>query len=161
MQEQSKYAEAFELLRSGYHLQRKGKLVQAIRKYKASIKLLPTAEAHTYLAWALGLQGKYTRAISECYRAIQLDEDYGNAYNDLGYYLTLYKRYDEAIGWMTKALSCTRFEDRHTAHYNIGRAHEFKGEWSTAMKHYQLSIKMGADFYAGVDAILRLQGMMN
>lgn len=161
MQDKNKSSEAFELLRKGYHLQRKGKIRQAIREYKASLKLLPTAEAHTYLGWALGLQGRYDRAIKECYRAIQLDEDYGNGYNDLGYYLILFKKYDEAIGWLTKAIAAPRFDGRHMAYYNLGRAYELQGEWKKAVVYYRESSLLAPGFYGGIDALLRLQGMMN
>ncbi|MBI2420289.1 MAG: tetratricopeptide repeat protein [Ignavibacteriales bacterium] len=161
MQENSKYAEAFELIRSGYHDQKRGKIRMAVRKYKASIRLLPTAEGHTYLGWAYSLVGKYDRAILECYKAIDIDEDYGNSYNDLGYYLTLFKRYDEAKTWLTKAIAAPRFDERYWAYYNLGRIHELTGNWNEALKLYYRAIEFDPKFSNGVDATLRLHGLMN
>ncbi|MCE1189179.1 MAG: tetratricopeptide repeat protein [Ignavibacteria bacterium] len=161
MQENSKYAEAFELIRSGYQEQKRGRIKQAIRKYRASIRLLPTAEAHTYLGWAYSLVGKFDRAIKECYKAIDIDEEYGNSYNDLGYYLTLFKRYEEALEWLHKAVAAPRFSERHWAYYNIGRIYELQGAWDVALKFYFQSIKIHPDFITGVESALRVQGMLN
>lgn len=161
MQENSKYAEAFELIRSGYQNQKHGRLRLAIKKYKASIKLLPTAEGHTYLGWAYSLVGKYDKAILECYKAIDIDEEYGNSYNDLGYYLTLFKRYEEAKEWLNRAIAAPRFDERYWAYYNLGRIYELTGDWHQALKLYYQSVQLDPQFTNGVDAALRLQGQLN
>ena len=54
---------------------------------KRSIEIPPTAEAHTYLGWTYSLQGKLDEATAECLRAIEIDPEFGNPYNDIGVYL--------------------------------------------------------------------------
>ncbi|NIO09761.1 MAG: tetratricopeptide repeat protein, partial [Deltaproteobacteria bacterium] len=44
----------------------------------------PTAEAYTFLGWTYSFMGQLNEAIEECQRAITLDPDFGNPYNDIG-----------------------------------------------------------------------------
>lgn len=161
MRENEKYSEAYELIKKGYQYQRRGRISAAIRTYRKSLKILPTAEAHTFLGWAFSLQGRYDKAIEECYRAIDLDEEYGNPYNDLGYYFTIYKKYDEALEWLAKAINAPRYEERHLAYYNLGKIYELKGDWFKAVGYYYQSFQINPSFIEGSDATLRLQGVLN
>ena len=84
--------------REGYEAQVRGDLDTAITHYRQSIAAVPTAEAHTFLGWALSHRGDYAGAIRECQTAITVDPDFGNPYNDIGSYLIALGRHDEAIG---------------------------------------------------------------
>ncbi len=161
MQNHRKFQEAFALIEKGYKFQRKGKLRQAIKIYKASLKLLPTAEGHTYLGWALSLQGQYKRAIKECYVAIELDEEYGNPYNDLGYYFSLFKEYDKAIEWLDKAIAAPRYDERYVPYYNLGRVHELRGNWYKAIEYYYHAFTMKPSFSEAAHASMRLNALLN
>src|SRR6185503_15605638 len=84
----------------------------AIRFYKESIAIYPTADAHTYLGWAYSFLGRLNEAIAECEIAIELDPEFGNPYNDIGVYLMQQQRLDDAIPWLERAKSATRYEPR-------------------------------------------------
>lgn len=73
---------------------------RAVELYLGSLALHPTAEAYTFLGWTYHFQGKIEEAIAECKRAIAVDPDFGNPYNDIGSYLIELNRYDEAIPWL-------------------------------------------------------------
>jgi tetratricopeptide (TPR) repeat protein len=161
MRKHIKFEEAFALIEKGYKYQRRGNLRQAIRIYKASLKLLPTAEGHTYLGWALSLLGKYKKAIRECYVAIELDEEYGNPYNDLGYYFSLFKEYDKAVEWLNKAISAPRYKERYVPYYNLGRIHELQGDWRKAVDYYYHAFSMNPSFHEASHAAIRLQALLN
>ena len=60
----------------------------------------PTAEAHTFLGWSLSFQGRLEEATAECLRAIEIDPDFGNPYNDIGVYLMQQGKLDDAIPWL-------------------------------------------------------------
>src|ERR1039458_5778058 len=75
---------AQEFLQRAYRLQMSGHLSEAIENYKKSIEVLPTSEAHTFLGWAYSFMGDYDSAIAECQKAIEIDPDFGNPYNDIG-----------------------------------------------------------------------------
>lgn len=161
METGNKISLASEYFNKAYHLHLKGKIDGAIKNYKLSIELYPTAKAHTYLGWAYSLRGNFEEAIEECRVAIELDPDYGNPYNDLGSYLINLKKYDEAITWLEKALDVPDYETRHYPFYNLGRIYERKGEWGTAMKYYAEAIKVNPDYEVAKNALIRLTAMMN
>src|ERR1700748_2737452 len=88
---------AWEVLQDAYQAQMEGDSDRAIELYQSSINLYPTAEAHTFLGWTYHFQGKLDDAIIECKRAIEIDPEFGNPYNDIGAYLIELNRYDKAI----------------------------------------------------------------
>jgi tetratricopeptide (TPR) repeat protein len=114
---------AVRLLQQAYERQRAGDLKEAIRLYKASIALRPTAEAHTYLGWTYSFMHRYQEAIRECEAAIRIDPDFGNPYNDIGSYLIHLGRLEEAIPWLEKAKAAPRYEPRHFPYLNLYRAY--------------------------------------
>ncbi|MGA2847071.1 MAG: tetratricopeptide repeat protein, partial [Candidatus Acidiferrales bacterium] len=73
--------------------------------YTKSLDIFPTAEAHTFLGWTYHFQGKVDEAIAECKRAIEVDPEFGNPYNDIGSYLIALGRHDEAIPWLEQAIA--------------------------------------------------------
>ena len=114
---------AEEYFRRAYEAQMAGELDQAVALYKKSIELGPTAEAHTFLGWTYSFQRKYREAIAECRRAIEVDPDFGNPYNDIGAYLIELGRWDEAIPWFEKAIEAPRYDPRHFPHFNLARVY--------------------------------------
>jgi tetratricopeptide (TPR) repeat protein len=92
------------LLRQGYALHVIGAYEQAVVLFGRSIEARPTAEGHTYLGWSLSHLERMTEAIAECKKAIAIDPDFGNPYNDIGSYLVRLGRSDEAIPWLKKAM---------------------------------------------------------
>ena len=75
---------ALELIEKAMKHQMAQEFEDAIRLYKESIALYPTADAHTYLGWAYSFVGRLNEAIAQCEIAIQLDPEFGNPYNDIG-----------------------------------------------------------------------------
>ena len=70
----------------GYNRHRNGDYDRAQELYLKSIRSYPTAHAYTFLGWSMSMQGRYSEAIEQCEKAIQLNPDYGNPYNDIGSY---------------------------------------------------------------------------
>jgi tetratricopeptide (TPR) repeat protein len=128
---------ARQLFEQAYQEQVAGDVEAAIDLYQQSIGLHPTAEAHTFLGWALSLQHRYDDAIAECLRAIALDDEFGNPYNDIGAYLIALERWDEAIVWLERALSASRYEHRALPYMNLGRIYQHKGDLIEALRAYK------------------------
>src|ERR1041384_914237 len=120
MSEASDKARAIALWREAYELQMKGDLEAAIARYEESIAVCPTAEAHTFLGWTMSFQGRLEDATKECLKAIDVDPDFGNPYNDIGVYLMQQDRLDEAIPWLMKAKEAKRYEPRQFPFMNLG-----------------------------------------
>ena len=158
-EEQKKLAKEF--FAKAYELQMGGQFGEAAEQYKKSIEIFPTAEAHTFLGWAYSFQHRYDEAISECEKAIQLDPDFGNPYNDIGAYLIEKGRFDEAIPWLQKAVNAKRYDSYCYPHYNLGRIYERKGDWYQALKCYQSSLETNPDYSLARKSLNRVKALLN
>ena len=104
-----------------------------MRHYRASIRAHATAEAHTFLGWAMSFEGRLGEAIAECEAAIAIDPGFGNPYNDIGVYLMQLDRDEEAIPWLRRAVGAQRYEPRHFPHVNLARIFEKRGRLGEAV----------------------------
>ena len=84
MEEPEDLRRATEIWQEAYRDQMDGELDRAMERYQRSIEVYPTAEAHTFLGWALSTQGRFDEATDECRRAIEIDPHFGNRCNDIG-----------------------------------------------------------------------------
>jgi len=161
MPEENVRERAQEFFQQAYRHQMKGELDEAIALYKRSLALFPTAEAHTFLGWTYSFLGLYDEAIEECRRAIGVDPDFGNPYNDIGAYLIEKGQIDEAIGWLEKAARAPRYEARCFPYFNLGRVYEHKRQYRKALECYQQALREQTGYAAALQAVRRLQAMMN
>ena len=127
---------ALELIGEAMQHQMARDFDEAIRLYKESIAIFPTADAHTYLGWAFSFKGRLNEAIAQCEIAIQLDPEFGNPYNDIGVYLMQQQRFDDAIPWLERAKSAARYEPRHFPYINLGRIYLTKGMIQRALAEF-------------------------
>ena len=137
---------AWDLLREAYQYQVGGEYDMAVELYKRSLTLHPTAEAYTFLGWTYHYQGRLDDAITECKKAIQVDPEFGNPYNDIGAYLIEKGEYDEAIPWLERALQSRRYESYHYPHYNLGRVYVYKEQYGKARQHFEKALKLCPDY---------------
>ena len=152
---------ATELWQEAYRHQMNGELERAIEGYQRSIALHPTAEAHTFLGWTLSFQGKLEEAKRECLRAIEVDPDFGNPYNDIGVYLMSQGELDQAIPWLEKAKAARRYEPRQFPFMNLGRIYTTKGRWWDALREYEGAVRAAPDDAAARRALHELRGRLN
>ena len=136
---------ALELIEQAMKHQMAREFDDAIRLYKESIAVYPTADAHTYLGWAYSFLGRLNEAIAQCEIAIQLDPEFGNPYNDIGVYLMQQERFDDAIPWLERAESAKRYEPRHFPHINLGRIYLTKGMLQKALEEFNDALKINPD----------------
>ena len=152
---------AADYFREAYALQMQGELERAVTAYKRSLECYPTAEAYTFLGWTYSFMGQLDEAIKECLKAIKVDPDFGNPYNDIGAYLIEKGDIDEAIPWFKKAMKAKRYEASCFPHLNLGRVYEMKYDFTQAMRCYRKALEENPDYTLAQQAILRLQAMMN
>lgn len=152
---------AWHLLEAAYSAQMEGDYERAVELYRESIAIHPTAEAHTFLGWTYHFQGKIDQAIAECKRAIAVDPDFGNPYNDIGAYLIGLKRYDEAIPWLELAKAAQRYEPRHFAFYNLGRVYLAKGLVNRAREEFRRALEIEPRYTLAQRAIENIRRMLN
>jgi Tfp pilus assembly protein PilF len=136
---------ALELIERAMKHQMAREFDDAIRLYKESIALNPTADAHTYLGWAYSFLGRLNEAIAQCEIAIELDPEFGNPYNDIGVYLMQQQRPDDAIPWLERAKTAKRYEPRHFPYINLGRIYLTKGMIKKALDEFGGALKINPD----------------
>ena len=147
--------------RAGYDAQMKGDLDAAIAAYRKSIECFPTAEAHTFLGWTFSFRGDYAAAIRECHRAIELDPGFGNPYNDVGSYLIMLGRHEEAIPWLRRAMAAPRYEPRHYPHVNLARVYAKQGKILEAIAEVGRALELEPHYQPARTELHRLVGMLN
>lgn len=152
---------AWDLFRKAYERQMKGEFDEAIALYASSIELYPTAEAYTFRGWTYSFMGRLDDAIGDCHRAIAVDPDFGNPYNDIGAYLIEQGRLDDAIEWLERATRATRYESPAFPHLNLGRVYEKKRDWEKALVCYQHALTINPQYDLAQRAFARLRAMMN
>jgi Tfp pilus assembly protein PilF len=156
-----KRAHAWSLLQEAYQAQTEGDYDQAVELYRKSIAAQPTAEAHTFLGWTYHFQGKLAEAIEECKRAIEIDPEFGNPYNDIGAYLIEMRCYDEAIPWLERALEARRYDPRHFPYYNLGRIYQAKEMYARATENFQSALRVEPRYQLARQALDKLRRLVN
>jgi Tfp pilus assembly protein PilF len=152
---------AIELWQEACRYQMAGDLDRAIETYKRSIEVQPTAEAHTFLGWTYSFQNRIEEATAECKRAIELDPDFGNPYNDIGVYLMQQERLDEAIPWLQKAKQARRYEPRHFPFLNLGRIYLKQRKWWEALAEFEGAARLAPRDAETRKALHTLRGQLN
>jgi tetratricopeptide (TPR) repeat protein len=152
---------ATEYFDRAFKLQNDGKLENAIIAYRASIRIFPTPLAHISLGLVYSIQGKYDLAIEECKKAIELDPNSGDAYNDLGTYMVKIGREEGAIYWFNKAIEVVSEDSCCLSYYNLGKIYEKKGDWLKALRHFNKAISIDGTYDPAQNAIIKLSTLLN
>jgi Tfp pilus assembly protein PilF len=159
--EAERLAEATALWQRAYRHQMQGDLEQAIALYQESIRVHPTAEAHTFLGWTYSFQGKLEDATRECLRAIEVDPEFGNPYNDIGCYLMQQDRLDEAVPWLERAKRARRYEPRQFPYMNLGRIFARRGRWWDALRELEEAVRIAPGDEGARKALHALRARLN
>ncbi len=138
-----------------------GKFDEAIAYYKRAAEINPTPEAFTYIGLAYSLKGEYEKAIDECYKAIDLDEEYESAYRDVGKYLINLKRYKIAVQWLRLATEMPKTESTFLSYFHLGIAYEKAGEWFEAVYAYNACLILNPEYTPAAEASLNLITLLN
>lgn len=159
--DQIAHEKAMVLFERAFRLQLEGQYGDAIMLYKRSIETHPTAEAYTYLGWTYGMMERREEAIEMCQKAIAIDPTYGNPYNDIGVYLMEDEQWEEAIGWLEKALATSRYDTPQFAWMNLAHVHEQIGHYRTALKSYDQALAIDPLYFPAEWNKALLLGKMN
>ena len=133
---------AKELLKEGQDLIVQGNLDAALECFKESVNEFPTAEGYTYWAWMQSYEGDLESCIELCKKAIDLDPEFGNAYNDIGSYLIELNRLEDAIPWLKKAQSAQNCDARHFPFLNLGRIYLKLDRDAESLEEYKELLKI-------------------
>lgn len=154
---EEKRHEAMEVVGKAYQLHMKGEVDQAIELYTESLEIEPTAEAYTFRGWAQSCNHDFDEAIADCHRAIDLDPEFGNPYNDIGAYYLEMGQPDDAIPWLKMALKAKRYESYCFPQFNLGRAYEGLGQLDKAMERYRSALNENPRYLQAAKALERVK----
>ncbi len=129
------------LERADRHLA-KGEIADAMLAYERSLAIWPTAEAYVGLGQAYGLTQRQDEAIEFCQKAIGIDPDFGQAYNDVGVYMIESNRWEEAIPWLEKATRAPRYDSPQQPYLNLGRVYTRLRQYRTALSYLDQSLRL-------------------
>lgn len=139
----------------------KNKLTEARDFFERSLEIYPTADAYTYLGWVMTYRGCYIEAIELCTKAIELDPEFGNPYNDIGVYLMRLAKPKAAIEWFEKAKKAKRYEPRHFPYLNLGILYLKMGRLSRSYEEFSQVLVHEPDHEEAKKQIQELEVLLN
>jgi tetratricopeptide (TPR) repeat protein len=98
------------------------------------------------LALGYRFMNVHSKAITHFKKAIELRQNFSEAYNDLGNTYLILSKWDLAIIYFEKALENTLYATPHFAQNNLGQAYYKKGEYNKAVESYRKAIKYQPSF---------------
>lgn len=128
---------AHKLIEDGLKLFSNGDLNSATHCFENSIGMKETPEGYTYWGWMLSFMGQLDQAIEMCQKAISLDPDFGNPYNDIGTYYMKKGELQAAVPWLEKAKDAKRYEPRQFPYLNLGRIYLSMGMFGKALREFE------------------------
>lgn len=144
---------ARELWEEGVEELMAGRIQSAVSCFNESLEFCPTAEGYTYRGWAVSFLGMLEQAIEDCRKAIVVDPEFGNPYNDIGVYLMQLGLLDEAIPWLENAKLAKRYEPRHFPYLNLGHIYMAKGDQARALEEYVQALDLDPENPVALKAI--------
>ncbi len=131
---------AEELLDRGLSAVKAGDYVTALNEFRASVYVRKTADGLTNWGSMEHVLGDTERAIELCLEAIAIDPDCGNPYNDIGSYLVVMNRADDAVAWFKRAIAAKRYVPRQFPHINLGKLYLSRKEYKQALHHFEAAL---------------------
>lgn len=105
--------------------------------------------------------GEIKHAIEEAEKAIRLDPEFGNPYNDIGVYLIELGREEEAIPYLEKAKKAKRYCCYQFPYFNLGRIYVKKKMYEKAREEFKKSLEIDPTYAPALEGLelLKQTGM--
>lgn len=145
----------------GFLHQISGDLASAAEYYVRSIESKPSAEAHTFLGWVFCMMGELDLAIVECRKAVRLDPQFGNAWNDLGAYLTEKRRFRAAEKCLLRACTANNYDHPEFPHYNLARLALERGMILRAISNLHEAVRINPGFTPARELLSRSEAILH
>ena len=89
----------------------------------------------------------YPKAIDFFQKAVNIDPDFAEAHNNLGFAYEKSKKFNEAIESYKKALSNLIYRSPEKAYYNLAKVYYRLGKYDEAINAHKEALKRMMDFY--------------
>ncbi|MEA9356518.1 hypothetical protein SHI21_09900 [Bacteriovorax sp. PP10] len=119
-----------------------------------------TAEVLTLLAWTYSLLDNRTQAKAYCLKAVQLDSQYGPAYNDFGNYILAEGQITESLRWFELAKRAHNYQNREYPYINAGRAHVLLKDFDQALTEFSLALTIAPHHHELHETVSKLKASL-
>ena len=126
-----------DLINKGHECVFEKKYSNALVFFEKSRRLHETSEVLTLIGWVYSLLENLDRAKKFCLKAIELDPDYGPAYNDIGSYLLQEGDVNESVRWFNLAKNAPIYQNKEYPYINMGRALLMQKKYRQALDEFQ------------------------
>ncbi len=150
-----------DFLNKGRQLILKKDYENALLCFKQASQLHETAEAITLIGWAYSYLNDIEKAKSYCRKAIKIDPDYGNPYNDLGSYLYSQERFKEAIKWFELAKHTKYYTNREFPYINLGKVYLSQNKFTKALREFKKALELVPNNKNIASTIKTIEGHIN
>lgn len=116
-----------------------------------------TAEVLTLLAWSYSLLDDRAQAKAYCLKAVQLDSQYGPAYNDFGNYILAEGQIEESLRWFELAKRAHNYQNREYPYINAGRAYVLLKNFDQALTEFSLALTIAPHHHELHDTVAKLK----
>ena len=130
------------LINKGHECVFEKKYSNALVFFEKSRRLYETAEVLTLIGWVYSLIDNFDRAKKFCLKAIEIDPDYGPAYNDIGSYLLQEGDISESIRWFNLAKNSPIYQNKEYPYINTGRALLMQKKYRQALDEFKKARKI-------------------
>lgn len=137
---------------------RNSDLNESLRWYSESIKICPTAIAYCRRSFVYCLQNKNTLAYEDAESACLLDSNYWIAHNNMGVCKLKERDFEQAIRHFKQALTLDKNDQ---VYFNLAVAQESSGDWLSAIKNYETTVKLNPTNEQAINSFYKLKGMVN
>ena len=119
-----------------------------------------TAEVLTLLAWSYSLLDNRTQAKAYCLKAVQLDSQYGPAYNDFGNYILAEGQIQESLRWFELAKRAHNYQNREYPYINAGRAYVLLKDFDQALTEFSLALTIAPHHHELHETVSKLKSSL-
>jgi tetratricopeptide (TPR) repeat protein len=108
---------------------------KAAEHYNKSLEIADSPQLRDYLGTTLRTQGRLSKAIEQYEHAIELDENYAQAYMNIGITKYYMRKYEDAISYLDKAVAINI--NHPESFFFLASSHEYSNNRSLALKNYR------------------------
>lgn len=119
-----------------------------------------TAEVLTLLAWSYSLLDDRAQAKAYCLKAVQLDSQYGPAYNDFGNYILAEGQVEESLRWFELAKRAHNYQNREYPYINAGRAYVLLKDFDQALIEFSLALTIAPHHHELHETVAKLKSSL-
>ena len=149
-----------ELINKGHECVFEKKYSNALVFFERSRRLHESAEILTLIGWVYSLLNNLERGKKFCLKAIEVDPDYGPAYNDIGSYLLQEGDISESIRWFNLAKNAPIYHNKEYPYINMGRAFLMQKKYQQALDEFKVAKKLAPHQKQITETIKKVESLL-